>query len=64
MKSINCPNCGNKLNEGALFCGSCGEKIIQQTKVIKVDVNTCQKCNTPFEKDEKFCAECGTAINE
>ncbi|MBT8316125.1 MAG: zinc ribbon domain-containing protein [Lutibacter sp.] len=61
---INCPKCGNKLNEGALFCGSCGEKIIQQTQVIKVDVNTCPKCNTLFEKDEKFCAECGTEIIE
>ena len=64
MKSINCPNCGNKLNEGALFCGACGQKIIQQTKVIKVDINTCPNCNTSFEKDEKFCAECGTAINK
>ena len=64
MKSLNCPNCGNKLNEGALFCGSCGQKIIQPTEEIKVDVNTCPHCNTPFEKDEKFCAECGNAINE
>ncbi|WP_299527196.1 zinc ribbon domain-containing protein [uncultured Lutibacter sp.] len=64
MKSLNCPNCGNKLNEGALFCGICGGKIIQQAKAIKVDPNTCPNCNTPFEKDEKFCAECGNVINE
>lgn len=64
MKSINCPNCGNKLNEGALFCGACGQKVIIQAEEIKVDPNTCPNCNTPFEKDEKFCAECGTAINE
>lgn len=64
MKSINCPNCGNKLNESALFCGACGQKVIIQAEEIKVDPNTCPNCNTPFEKDEKFCAECGTAINE
>ncbi|MCF6169170.1 zinc ribbon domain-containing protein [Lutibacter sp.] len=63
MKSINCPNCGNKLNEGAHFCGACGQKVTQPTKEIKVEVNLCPKCNTPFEKGEKFCAECGTAIN-
>ncbi|MFK5959434.1 MAG: zinc ribbon domain-containing protein [Lutibacter sp.] len=64
MKAISCPNCGNKLNEGALFCGTCGQKVIQPSKEIKAKANLCPKCNTPFEKDEKFCAECGTPINE
>ncbi len=61
MKSINCPNCRNKLNEGALFCGACGYKIIQQSEVINVEANSCPKCNREFEKDENFCAECGTS---
>lgn len=64
MKSINCPNCGNKINEGALFCGTCGQKVIQPTKEIRVETNNCPKCNTPFEKNEKFCAECGTSLNQ
>lgn len=63
MKPINCPNCGNILNEGALFCGSCGQKIIKPSGEVKVETSNCPKCNTQFEKDEKFCAECGTAIN-
>ena len=63
MKSINCPNCGNKLNEGALFCGSCGQKIIQPIEEIKIEANFCSKCGREFEKDEKFCAECGTSID-
>ncbi|WP_456379175.1 double zinc ribbon domain-containing protein [Lutibacter sp.] len=63
MKATNCPNCGNKLNKDAKFCGSCGQKVIQPTKDIKVEVNLCPKCKTPFETDEKFCAECGTPIN-
>jgi len=64
MKAINCPNCGNNLNEGALFCGACGQKIIKPKEEIKIEANPCPKCNREFEKDEKFCAECGTAINE
>ncbi len=62
MKSINCPNCGIKLNKGALFCGACGQKIIQPTEKIKIEANSCPKCNREFEKDETFCAECGIAI--
>jgi len=64
MKAINCPNCGNKLNEGTLFCGVCGQKVIQATEKIKVEKNSCPKCNKELEKDEKFCSGCGTPVSK
>lgn len=64
MKLTNCLNCGNTLSNEALFCSSCGQKVINTSEKIKIETNNCPKCNRPFEKDEKFCVECGTPINE
>lgn len=30
-KEITCPNCGTKLNQGAVFCKSCGCRIKEET---------------------------------
>ena len=37
MSDLNfCPNCGNKLVQGDLFCQSCGEKVIPETKTVNI----------------------------
>lgn len=50
-----CPNCGNKLPEGAAFCSGCGAKR-QQTAP-----NICASCGTEMPSDADFCISCGTA---
>jgi uncharacterized protein (DUF697 family) len=48
-----CQNCGNKLEEGAKFCGECGAKIAAGPP-------RCKNCGTELAEGVKFCAECGT----
>lgn len=50
-----CPNCGNKLPEGAAFCSGCGAKL-QQTAP-----NICASCGAEMPSDADFCISCGTA---
>lgn len=40
---MNCKNCGQKLDEGALFCTKCGTKVeIQETKPVEDNQNVNQ----------------------
>ena len=50
-----CHNCGNKLQEGAVFCSSCGTKT--QTKAPDV----CSACSASLPNDAEFCINCGKA---
>ena len=44
-----CPNCGNKLEDGAKFCAYCGEKLEEAENIpaIPVDEATPEELNTP-----------------
>lgn len=50
-----CPNCGNKLPEGAAFCSGCGAKLKQTAP------NICASCGAEMPSDANFCISCGTA---
>ena len=52
-----CPNCGNKLPEGAVFCISCGAKIPTSSPGV------CTVCGADIPDDADFCINCGTAAN-
>lgn len=52
-----CPNCGNKLPEGAAFCSSCGAKTQTNTPSV------CKACGTELPEGAEFCIGCGTAAN-
>ncbi len=52
-----CPNCGNKLPEGAAFCSSCGAK--KQTNTPSV----CKACGAELPEGAEFCIGCGKAVN-
>ena len=52
-----CPNCGNKLPEGAAFCPSCGAKT--QTNAPGV----CKACDAELPEGAEFCIGCGKAVN-
>lgn len=50
-----CEN-GHIMPDGATFCPQCGKKECL-TKI-------CPKCRTTLQGDEKFCANCGTALKQ
>jgi ribosomal protein L40E len=52
-----CPNCGNKLPEGADFCSGCGAKT--QANV----PGECTACGATLPEGAEFCIGCGKAVN-
>ena len=55
--TVDCPNCGAKLPEGAKFCFQCGSKV----EVLAANEIICPNCGkkTP---NGKFCMECGSPL--
>ena len=51
---IKCPKCGEGLEDGALFCTNCGEKLSV----------TCPKCGKTLKPGAKFCSGCGANLAE
>ena len=52
-----CPNCGNKLSEGAAFCSGCGAKTQAGAPGV------CTACGTTLPDGAEFCIGCGKAVN-
>ena len=52
-----CPNCGNKLSEGAAFCSGCGAKTQAGAPGV------CKACGTKLPDGAEFCIGCGKAVN-
>ena len=52
-----CPNCGNKLPEGAAFCSSCGAKTQTNTPSV------CKACGAELPEGAEFCIGCGAAVS-
>lgn len=46
-----CPKCGGAVADGAKFCNTCGNKLIEET--------ICIKCSSPLPAGSKFCGKCG-----
>ena len=62
---LKCRNCGNSLEEDALFCGVCGEKV-ENTDVNNEDNKKtfCYNCGERLEEGSVFCPNCGTNLKE
>jgi ribosomal protein L40E len=52
-----CPNCGNRLTEGAAFCTNCGAKIQASAPGV------CTACGAKLPDGAEFCIGCGKAVN-
>lgn len=52
-----CHNCGNKLPEGAAFCGGCGAKMQASAP------NACTACGMELPDGAEFCIGCGKAVS-
>jgi len=61
---IFCEQCGNKLNEGAKFCGKCGTPVAAgQAETHEMSAPAaCTQCGTPLAEGEMFCANCGAKV--
>ena len=64
---VNCPFCGEKIEEDANFCPHCGSHLTkvkeeavenQGEKITKL----CKKCGRELSKEAKFCAKCGQKV--
>lgn len=51
-----CPNCGQAINRGDVFCSKCGFRVVKQHSV-------CPNCGRENEDNARFCSICGTKLN-
>ncbi len=55
---MDCKVCGNKLPDGAKFCGNCGTKVEVETHKV------CAACGAKNEIGSVFCSSCGARMVE
>ena len=61
---VNCPFCGDKIDQDAKFCPHCGSDLteVKKESVTSQEEKTikhCQNCGTALPIEAKFCAKCG-----
>lgn len=54
---MKCPNCGEELLDGVLFCRECGHKIRREPQK-----RFCRECGAELEPNAKFCSTCGAKV--
>ncbi|MDO5346010.1 MAG: zinc-ribbon domain-containing protein [Lachnospiraceae bacterium] len=56
-----CEKCGAEIQEGALFCSNCGNRIVRPEKD---GADRCVKCGAALQPGTLFCTNCGTPVKE
>jgi hypothetical protein len=56
-KHVECPSCGPRPEQGAVFCSECGRSL-----VVKHDRSRCWMCGSALSEGAKFCSNCGTTL--
>ncbi len=54
-----CSNCGNQIDDDALFCTKCGAKLSE-----KHNESFCEKCSSKLDDDALFCTKCGNKVQK
>ena len=58
QKNSFCPECGQRIKEGNLFCGHCGHKLTWNIPQFAA----CRCCGFQMKPGVKFCGKCGTKL--
>ena len=64
---VNCPFCGDKIDEDAKFCPHCGSNLTEVKKEAVENqegktTKQCLNCGNELPKEAKFCAKCGQKV--
>ena len=59
---IFCEKCGNRLNEGAVFCVKCGAATGGRGGNMSAST-LCTRCGTQLVEGEIFCSKCGARVD-
>lgn len=67
ITKVNCPFCGDKIDEDAKFCPHCGSNLVDVKKEsvetqVEVKAKHCQNCGMELPGEAKFCAKCGQKV--
>lgn len=55
---ISCPKCGAEMDKSAMFCISCGTRLVPEDSIL------CPVCSGVLPFGALFCTNCGTKISE
>ena len=59
---MKCSNCNAELRAGAMFCGSCGTKVVQSAPESAPKKPSCPNCGFLADVGAAFCRNCGTKL--
>lgn len=57
-----CYKCGQEIEDGSLFCTSCGAEIVDEPEKEEQNYTFCHNCGEKIGADTMFCPNCGTNI--
>jgi len=68
MVKVNCPYCGDQIDEESKFCPHCGSNVVnvkEEPVRSQEEVKTkhCQNCGNELPIEAKFCAKCGQKVD-
>ncbi|NVM17060.1 MAG: zinc-ribbon domain-containing protein [Candidatus Lokiarchaeota archaeon] len=67
ISKVNCPFCGDRIDEDAKFCPHCGSNLVDiKNKSVEtqteISAKHCLNCGMELPGEAKFCAKCGQKV--
>jgi hypothetical protein len=68
--TLNCPNCGHKLEQNIEFCSNCGFALRvkdiaknkeEESEIVESD-HKCMNCGAVLQSGSKYCTQCGSEL--
>ncbi len=63
LKGIDCPSCGKHNPADAVFCSSCGLRLLPEKELINNEMVFCPKCGAEVSVKETECPYCRTDLH-